>query len=466
MIVKKIADFIVNLKYEDISDDALKQIKLAFIDYIGVYLRGRNEMAPQILKDSFSIMDKNYENTILTDAMFLGTSSHVLDLDDGHDVASVHLGTVAFSTAIALSRKLEVNGKEFIEAILAGYETGILIGSIANPNHRNQGFHSTGTIGTYVSGAVASKILRLNFYQTIQCLGLCGTQSAGLLESDHQGTMAKAFHSGNAARAGIVSAFLAYNGFTGPESIIDGDEGFLKAMAIGDIRSGKTLKEVNSNKINRYMNDFGKFLQTSDVYFKLYPFCRHIHSAIESSLYLHNIIKKQYDVIESVEIFTYKIASEHDNYKPHNKEELRQSLPYAVAIALVCGEVGLTKINYLIEDGLFKDIDEVEDEKVKEIKILAPKIIIHDKKEFDSLEAGARPANVKINLNESFRGGAFEHTTIYSKGNKHNPVSPGEVIDKFRKLNPTYGVQKLNKIDYMESSKMDELINVLIDSYE
>ena len=133
---------------------------------------------------------------------------------------------------------------------------------------------------------------------------------------------------------------------------------------------------------------------------------------------------------------------------------------------MVCGEVGLTKINYLIEDGLFKDIDEVEDEKVKEIKILAPKIIIHDKKEFDSLEAGARPANVKINLNESFRGGAFEHTTIYSKGNKHNPVSPGEVIDKFRKLNPTYGVQKLNKIDYMESSKMDELINVLIDSYE
>lgn len=70
MIVKKIADFIVNLKYEDISDDALKQIKLAFIDYIGVYLRGRNEMAPQILKDSFSLMDHNYDNSILTDAMF------------------------------------------------------------------------------------------------------------------------------------------------------------------------------------------------------------------------------------------------------------------------------------------------------------------------------------------------------------------------------------------------------------
>jgi 2-methylcitrate dehydratase PrpD len=465
MIVKKIADFIVNLKYDDISDDALKQIKLAFIDYIGVYLRGRNEMAPQILKESIGLMDHNYEDSILADAMFMGVSSHVLDLDDGHDVASVHLGTVAFSTAIAMSRKLEVSGKEFIEAILAGYETGILIGSIANPNHRNQGFHSTGTIGTYVAGAVASKILRLNLYQTIQCLGLCGTQSAGLLESDHQGTMAKAFHSANAARAGIVSAFLAYNGFTGAESIIDGDEGFLKAMALGDVRSGKVLKEVNKNRIKRNMDSFGKFLQTTDVYFKLYPFCRHIHSSIESSLYLHNTIKKQYDAIESVEIFTYKIASEHDNYKPRNKEELRQSLPYAVAIGLVCGEVGLTKINYLIEDGLFKEIDEVEDEKVIDIKKLVPKIVIHDKKEFDSLEEGARPSNLKIHLNEDFIGGTFEHTTIYSKGNKHNPVSPGEVIDKFRKLNPNYGIQKLNKIDYMESSRMDEVIKLLIDSY-
>lgn len=462
MIVKKFADFIVNLKYENISKNAIQQAELCLIDYIGVYLRGKNEIAPQTLKKSINLIDHSYSNNMLGEAMFLGTASHVLDLDDGHDIARVHLGTVAFSTAFALCNKLSVTGKQFIEAIVAGYEIGIVLGSIANPNHRNQGFHSTGTIGTFVAGAVASKIIGLDYYQTIQCLGLCGTQSAGLLESDHQGTMAKAFHSGSAASNGILSAFLAYNGFTGAESIIDGDEGFLKSMAIGDIRSGKSLKEVNKNKIERNLYRLTDEFQIEDIYFKLYPFCRHIHSSIESSLYLNNIIKKDYTAIDTIDIYTYKTASEHDNYNPINAEELRQSLPYAVAIAIVCGEVGLTKINFLIQDGLFKDIGDVEDDKVHDIKVIVDKIHIHDKNEFDNLEAGARPANVKIKLNEEYRGGVFEHTTIFPKGNKRNPVKPGEVIDKFRKLNPRYPIKKLNAIDYIESSKMNELLNMLL----
>ncbi len=463
MIVKELANFIVNLKYNDLDEDVIQKAELCFIDYIGVYLKGKNEIAPQTIKKSMRLIDRNYKHSMLENALFFATASHVLDFDDGHDVASVHLGAVAFSTAIAMSLKLEVTGREFLEAIVAGYETGILIGSIANPNHRNQGFHSTGTIGTLISGAVASKILRLNLYQTIQCLGICGTQSAGLLESDHQGTMAKAFHAGNAARAGIVSAFLAYNGFTGAESIIDGDEGFLKAMAIGDVDSEEPSPKIRKSRIERNLEQLGKNLQIEDVYFKVYPFCRHIHSSIESAIFLHNTLKKDYLSIDSIDIYTYKIASEHDNYNPSNMEELRQSLPMAVAIALVCGEVSLTKINYLIQDGLFRDLDEIDDKKVKDIKYLASKVKIFHKDEFDYLEEGARPANVKIILNEEFRGGVFEHTTIFSKGNKRNPISPGELVDKFRKLNPNYRITRLNTIDYMESSKMAKILKMLLD---
>lgn len=461
MIVKEFAKFIVNLKYENISKKAIQQVELCLIDYIGVYLRGKDEIAPQTLKNSIGLIDNDYQNNMIGKAMFLAISSHILDLDDGHDTAHVHLGTVAFSTAIALSSKLQVDGKQFIEAIVAGYEIGIILGNISNPNHRNQGFHSTGTIGSFVAGAVASKIIGLNYYQTIQCLGICGTESAGLLESDHKGTMCKSLHSANAARNGIFAAFLAYNGFTGPESIIDGKEGFLKAMAIGDIKSDKPLREVNKHKINRNIDKLGDYL-IEDIYFKLYPFCRHIHSSIESSLNIYNIIKKEYNAIDSIDIYTYKIASEHDNYNPRNAEELRQSLPYAVAIAMVCGEVGLTRINFLIEDGLFKDIDEIEDERIRDIKIIADKINIHDKSEFNNLEEEARPSTVKVTLNEDFDNGVFENTTIYPKGNRHNPVKPGEVIDKFRKLNPRYPIKKLNSIDYIESSKMNELLDLLL----
>ena len=115
---------------------------------------------------------------------------------------------------------------------MVGYEIGILLGKIVNPQHRNNGFHTTGTIGAFVAGAVASKLLKLDDEQILNALGLCGTQSAGLLESDHGGSMGKALHVGKAAYNGILSAYLARNGFTGSETIFEGVEGFLKTTGL------------------------------------------------------------------------------------------------------------------------------------------------------------------------------------------------------------------------------------------
>lgn len=113
-----------------------------------------------------------------------------------------------------------------MEGVIVGYEVGILLGQLVNPKHRNKGFHTTGTIGTFIAGVVASKLLKLDEKQTLNALGLCGTQAAGLLESDHGGSMGKVLHVGKASYNGILSAFLARNGFTGSGTIFDGDEGF------------------------------------------------------------------------------------------------------------------------------------------------------------------------------------------------------------------------------------------------
>ena len=132
-------------------------------------------------------------------------------------------------------------------------------------------------------------------------------------------------------------------------------------------------------------------------------------------------------------------------------------------IIIVFGDVSLTKINYLIQDGLFKGLEEIVEEKIIDIKELVFKTSIHHKKEFDSLDDGARPSIVKIKLNKDFRGGVLEHTTIFSKGHRRNPVNPVEVIDKFKKLNPNYDINRLHSIDNMESSPMKEVIDKLID---
>ena len=99
-----------------------------------------------------------------------------------------------------------------------------------------------------------------------------------------------------------------------------------------------------------------------------------MHSSIDTVLKLKASIGEEYEHIGNVIIKTYDVAAKHDNYNPKNVEELKQSLPYAVAIMLVCGEIDLDDLNQLIEFGLLDSYSTVD--KVNSIKNLASKIII------------------------------------------------------------------------------------------
>ena len=224
MIINQLSEFLINLKYEDIPKEAIEKAKLCFLDYLAVYLRGlESENAKIAIKTIYELYGNDFNS--LNKGFINGIASHSLDLDDGHRFAQLHPGSVVFSTILNLG--LDITAEEFFESLIAGYEVAIALGMLVNPNHRNQGFHSTGTVGSIASAAVASKLLKLSLEKTEHCLGLAATQSSGLLEADHAGTMGKSLHVGNAVYNGILSAFLAKNGFTGGESLIDGKEGFL-----------------------------------------------------------------------------------------------------------------------------------------------------------------------------------------------------------------------------------------------
>lgn len=465
MFLKNIANFILNYDYSQASADTVKAAKAAFLDYFGVTYRGIKENPSHIafltineiygdatynnLTSSIIGEDKTKQNMLST-AFINAISAHSLDLDDGHRGAHVHLGAVIFSTALAISEAYNLSGKEFLEAVILAYEVGILLGELVNPQHRNNGFHSTGTIGTFVAGAVACKLLKLDEEHIINALGLCGTQAAGLLESDHSGSMGKSLHVGKAAFNGALSAFLAKNGFTGSETILDGDEGFLKTMVYPELGEGFTLEDALSKVGN---------VELKEIYFKKYPFCRHLHSSIDAMLKLRNIIDKEYDHVENIVIKTYDVAASHDNYNPKSLEELKQSLPYAVAIALVCGNLGIDNIKLLIRYGLFDDNTNVE--VVNLIKELAGKVVISVDPKLDSLYPSKRPSNVVIRLDDNFRNGVFQNLVIIPRGDFENPFELNELLSKFRELNPKYNINKLSIIDNVEDYHMAEFVEIL-----
>lgn len=466
MFLQNISKFISNYRYEQATVESITTAKAAFLDFFGVTYRGMCEKASQIALNTVgeifskninqslnaSIIGTHVKTDVLNAAFVNGVAAHVLELDDGHRGAQIHLGAVIFPTALAISEAYELSGKEFIEGVIVGYEVGILLGKMVNPYHRNKGFHTTGTIGTFIAGAVASKLLKLDEGQILNALGLCGTQAAGLLESDHGGSMGKSLHAGKAVYNGVLSAFLARNGFTGSETIFEGKEGFLKTMVFDDDY------DVDDFSLEDALKNVGK-VRVRDIYFKKYPFCRHIHSSIDTALKLKASIGDEYDHIENVAVKTYSVAAEHNNFNPKNLEELKQSLPYAVAISLVMGEVSVDEINQLMEFGLLENYSTVD--KVKSIKNLVNNMIILSDDKLNELYPDKRPSNVIIKLDKTFRNGVFQNITVLPKGDFENPFQLRELIDKFRGLNPHYDINNLTVIDSLEDYSMKYVVRKL-----
>ena len=463
MFLQNISKFISNYRYEQSTVASMTAVKAAFLDFFGVTYRGIEEEASNIalttidelfsgkidLNFSASIIGKNLKTDVLSAAFINGVAAHVLELDDGHRGAQLHLGSVIFPTALAISEAHDLTGREFLESVIVGYEVGILLGKLVNPDHRDNGFHTTGTIGTFVAGAVAAKLLKLDVDQILNTLGLCGTQAACLLESDHGGSMGKVLHVGKAAYNGILSAYLARNGFTGSGTIFDGDEGFLRTMVL-DKQEEFSLEDALRNVGN---------VSVRDIYFKKYPFCRHLHSSIDTALKLKASIGDEYSHIQHILVETYEVAAQHDNYHPKNIEELKQSLPYAIAISLVVGEVSVDKINQLVEFGLLENYSTVDD--VNAIKKIVNNMTIISDDELTKLYPSKRPSNIIIRLDEVFRNGTFQNSTLLPKGDFENPFQLKELIEKFKGLNPKYDVSNLTVIDSIEEYNMKYVVGKL-----
>lgn len=459
MITKTLAEFIVSTDYPNIPESAIKKAKLCFTDFLGVALRGSETKSGAAVKDlMMDLMDKNpskvskASNTVsstiigqrktdaLSSSLANGIFAHSLDLDDGHRLAHLHPAACVIPAALSICEVQGKDGEEFLSAIVVGYEIAITLGMMVNPEHRNRGFHSTGTCGTIGAAAAASKALNLDEEETINALGLAGTQAAGILESDHSGSMGKHLHAGRAAQSGVLSALLAQKGFTGAQNILEGDEGFLKALA-----------GIDANSITT--PDMNKF-RILEVYFKIYPVCRHLHSSIDALIHLltaenqNNEDKLQVEEIQDIIVKTYKIAAEHDDYNPNSIEALKQSLPMSLAVAVIRRNL---KLDDLSDKG---SCDVFQDDIIQNI---ARKVSIEYDPDLDALYPDKRPSHVIIRTHNE----VYEKKVDLAYGEPENPLKKSDITKKFQDLNPQVNPQVFEMIDDLESYKMDRFMNLL-----
>jgi 2-methylcitrate dehydratase PrpD len=445
MITEKLARIVIDTEYDKLPEEVIFKAKQCFIDFLGVALAGSKLPSSKIVKNIFNNGSGSsvlgYNDVSYIDASLVnGVFAHSLDLDDGHRFAQLHPGCSVIPAALSVSEVRDKTGKDFISSIVVGYQISILMGMISNPEHRSLGFHSTGTCGTFGATAASCKAIDLGFGDTVNALGIAGTQTAGLLESDHAGSSAKHLHAGKAAQTGVISAILSENGFKGASSIIDGSEGFLNAMVIpGNLSTPNT--ENYDDRADKLISNQNYHIL--DVYFKKYPVCRHLHSSIDAAIEIYNQMVNKLVKVEdiiSIKVKTYEIASGHDNYHPNTIEAVRQSLPVALAISLLNGDLNIN--NVLVNP---------------EIISMASKVVIEHDKEMDKLYPSKRPSEVIVVTKNDF----YTCRVDLPMGEPENPLKHQEILEKFHYLNPKVNIEVLEIIDELESYKMKDLMKIL-----
>ncbi len=415
----RLAEFARQLTFKRLPEAVVANAKLRILDTVGIALAStRQDFAPSVLRATAELGTAPAASTIIgttrrapaaVAALANGALAHGLDFDDTHAGSITHASACVVPTALAMAEANHLSGRDALVAAVAGWETIVRVGAAAPNAFHARGFHATAVCGTFATTLVAARSLRLSTAQTVSALGIAGSMAAGIFEYLADGSWVKRLHPGWAGHAGVSAALLARHGFTGPATVFEGRFGLFR-----------THLDDAPYDVSRLTKGLGEAWETLDISFKPYPCCHYNHAFIDATL---GLVSKHAIRADDVEWVECRIAAgqvpivcepEETKYRPRTAYDAQFSLPYAVAVALADGRVGL---------------DSFAPKRIREARVLSLAARVRHVVDPASAFPRVFPGGVKIGL----RGGrVVEAYEPANRGCPENPLSPDDIRAKYR----------------------------------
>jgi 2-methylcitrate dehydratase PrpD len=264
-------------------------------------------------------------------ALAIGIAAHLDDFDDTHLRTVIHPGACALAAVLALVPGTEPggapDGATVLTAFALGCEAQLRIGNAISPSHYERGWHITGSCGAFGAAVAAGVLLGLSAGELEQALSLAATMTVGHREAF--GSMTKAFHAGKAASNGLLAAWAARDGVTGPADPLGGAGLAILADSV----------------------DFGSLLPDSSApwelesnTFKPYPCGIVAHPGIDAAIEASGLVDP--GEITSVVLSCHPLVPElMGRQQPGSGLEARFSAYHAVAVGLLDGAAGLAQFS-------------------------------------------------------------------------------------------------------------------------
>jgi 2-methylcitrate dehydratase PrpD len=258
-------------------------------------------------------------------ALVNGITSHTFDFDDTHLKTIIHPAGPVASAVLALAEHKGLSGRAVIDALVLGIDVSCRVGNTMYPEHYDRGWHITGSTGTLGAAAACARLLQLDMHQTAMALGIAASQPIGMREQF--GTMTKPFHPGGAARAGLMSALLASQGFTASPKALEAPRGMIQTVST----------KYDWNEIS---DELGKRFEISFNSYKPFACGIVIHPSIDacSQLRAQGITADQ---VERIELKVHSLVLELTGKKePVDGLQGKFSVYHGCACGLIFGQAG------------------------------------------------------------------------------------------------------------------------------
>ena len=395
--------------YRLLPDASRMAVKRLLLDYLGVAIAGSQTESGHAARMFAQSSGAKAESTLIGDAVRVpaaqaafanAISSHSIELDDIDVLALFHFSPPVFSAALAAAEQHNASGKHLLVALAAGCEMMERVSKAANSSLRNRGFHTTPTCGVFGATVAAGKLYRLTPAKLTSAFGMAGAQASGLMEM-YGPSMQKRFNPGPAARNGITAAGMAHFGFTGADTIFEGERGFLRTFT-----DKSDAKQLVAGLDKPY---------ELEIEFKPYSCARPIHNAIDCALEIRRQHQPPLAEIKRISVARHPDwAHYHQNKVPQTYHEAQVSLPYSVAVALKEGQALLRQFtDRKLKDPVLRRLSDLTD-----ITVDA------------SLPRGVS-CNMTMTMNDGRR---FVAQVDYPKGSIQNSMSDAELRAKFDTL--------------------------------
>jgi 2-methylcitrate dehydratase PrpD len=319
---------------------AIELARLGFTDCAGVMLAGRREEIVTRLARLVSGRAARGEARILfsaartaPDAAALvgAAAAHALDFDDY--AFSNHPSAVLVPAVLAAAEASGADGARMARAYAVGYEIWADL-MLREPDHlHSKGWHPTAVFGPIAAAAATAAAMGFDARQARNALALAASLSGGVMENF--GTMAKPYHGGRAAEAGLTAAVLAAAGVEASATAIEGERGLLHALS--------PTGRADRDSAPRLGEDWR--IARLRLNIKKYPTVGASQRVIDAILALRR--DRPIDP-DSVRRIVPRVSTKHAAvmpfHRPQTALEAKFSLEFAAACALLHGAVGLAQL--------------------------------------------------------------------------------------------------------------------------